>query len=62
MVNILQINEYESIKNNENNKKIYLINCCIPLYYYDFICELGFYRNSVDYLQGLKCLFISKYK
>lgn len=56
----MNIEEYEMIKNNENNKKICIINYCIPLYYYRFICELGFYKNSINYLQGLKCLFIKK--
>ena len=42
---------------NGNYKKQCSVYCCLPLYCYNFVFDLNFYRNSIYYAQTLFCGF-----
>lgn len=56
-MNLISLEEYDSLISDKNNKKQCEFYCCFPLYWCRFNCKIDFFKNGNDYIQGLKCFF-----
>lgn len=56
-MNLISLEEYDHLISDKNNKKQCRFYCCFPLYWCRFNCEIDFFKNGSNYIQGLKCFF-----